>query len=183
MWFLYQISRRPLLVRRNGTYFSSPKCRSYAASFVNMIDSIYRAPIEHGVAHGTTVTLVKLEQFEKLRDTLYIALIGESTCVLRGGEKNREITMVHFVLEKPGIILCIRPVNERRRYNVTSSLIGWVDAHNYSWENQPCINVEWLRLTVHFPSSSILGSCGVLGRQWTSALCHCLWWPVPWHQK
>ena len=24
-----------------------------------------------------------------------------------------------------GIILCIRPANERRRYNVTSSLIGW----------------------------------------------------------
>ena len=25
----------------------------------------------------------------------------------------------------PGIILCMRPANERRRYNVTSSLIGW----------------------------------------------------------
>ena len=29
---------------------------------------------------------------------------------------------VHVV---PGIILCMRPANERRRYNVTSSLIGW----------------------------------------------------------
>ena len=27
---------------------------------------------------------------------------------------------------KPGIILCMRPANERRRYIVTSPLIGWV---------------------------------------------------------
>ena len=33
-----------------------------------------------------------------------------------------------------GIILCMRSSNERRRYNVTSSLIGW--AH---LENEPCI--------------------------------------------
>ena len=25
-----------------------------------------------------------------------------------------------------GIIMCMRPANERRRYSVTSSLIGWV---------------------------------------------------------
>ena len=33
-----------------------------------------------------------------------------------------------------GIILCMHPANERRCYNVTSSLIGWVHAHN-----NPCI--------------------------------------------
>ena len=32
------------------------------------------------------------------------------------------------------IILCLRPANERRRYNVTSPLIGW--AHT---QNDPCI--------------------------------------------
>ena len=32
-----------------------------------------------------------------------------------------------------GTILCMRPANERRRYNVTSSLIGW--AHT---RNNPC---------------------------------------------
>ena len=37
------------------------------------------------------------------------------------------------VLYHTGIILCMRPVNERRRYNVTSSLIGW--AHG---QNDPC---------------------------------------------
>ena len=30
-----------------------------------------------------------------------------------------------------GIILCVRPANERRRYNVMSSLIGWPHAQNY----------------------------------------------------
>ena len=35
-----------------------------------------------------------------------------------------------------GIILCMRPANKRRRYNVTASLIGWAHAQNF-----PC-NVE-----------------------------------------
>ena len=33
-----------------------------------------------------------------------------------------------------GIILCMRPANERRRYVVTSSLIGWAHTQKY-----PCI--------------------------------------------
>ena len=32
-----------------------------------------------------------------------------------------------------GIILWIRPVNERRRYIVTSSLIGWAHTQNDPW--------------------------------------------------
>ena len=32
------------------------------------------------------------------------------------------------------IILCMRPANERRRYNVTSSLIGWPHT-----QNDPCV--------------------------------------------
>ena len=32
-----------------------------------------------------------------------------------------------------GIVLCMRPANERRCYNVTPSLIGWVHA-----QNDPC---------------------------------------------
>ena len=38
-----------------------------------------------------------------------------------------------------GIVLCMRLANERRRYNVTSSLIGWAHAENY-----PCIVAGWL---------------------------------------
>ena len=38
-----------------------------------------------------------------------------------------------------GIIFCVRPANERRRYNVTSSLIGWAHTQNY-----PCM--WWLLL-------------------------------------
>ena len=32
-----------------------------------------------------------------------------------------------------GIILCMRPASERRRYNVTSSLIGWAHSQNDPW--------------------------------------------------
>ena len=32
-----------------------------------------------------------------------------------------------------GIILCMHPANERRRYIVTSSLIGWVQIQNDLW--------------------------------------------------
>ena len=32
-----------------------------------------------------------------------------------------------------GIILCIHPANERWRYNVTSSLIGWAHTQNDPW--------------------------------------------------
>ena len=32
-----------------------------------------------------------------------------------------------------GIILCMHPANERRRYNVTSSLIVWEHAQNDLW--------------------------------------------------
>ena len=45
---------------------------------------------------------------------------------------------VHLVFKtiyttEPGIMLCMRPANERRRYNVTSFLIGW--SHT---QNDPC---------------------------------------------
>ena len=35
-----------------------------------------------------------------------------------------------LMIEWSGIILCMQPANERRRYNVTSSLIGWVHTQN-----------------------------------------------------
>ena len=39
-----------------------------------------------------------------------------------------------FTPDKSGIILYMRPANERRRYILTSSLIGW--AHT---QNDPCL--------------------------------------------
>ena len=35
-----------------------------------------------------------------------------------------------------GIILCMRPANERRRYIITSSLIGWAHTENYLWRSE-----------------------------------------------
>ena len=40
----------------------------------------------------------------------------------------------------PGIILCMRLANERRRYNVTSSLIGWAHPQKDPWYTPCCIN-------------------------------------------
>ena len=46
-------------------------------------------------------------------------------------------------LSSSGIILCMCPANERRRYNVTSSLIGWVHV-----QNDPCFLEEGFLLPV-----------------------------------
>ena len=47
--------------------------------------------------------------------------------------------VIHLWNFKPlGIILCMRPANERRRYNVMSALIGWAHALN-----APCTFVTW----------------------------------------
>ena len=37
-------------------------------------------------------------------------------------------------IKQLGVILCMRPANERRRYSVTPSLIGWAHTHNYFWQ-------------------------------------------------
>ena len=41
--------------------------------------------------------------------------------------------MTKILTKYAGIILCMRPANERRRYKVTSSLIGWVHTKNDLW--------------------------------------------------
>ena len=37
--------------------------------------------------------------------------------------------------------MCMRPANERRRYNVTSSLIGWTHS-----QGDPCISIAFRRM-------------------------------------
>ena len=39
----------------------------------------------------------------------------------------------YIIISVPGIIFCMCPANERRRYNVTSSLIGWAHSQNDPW--------------------------------------------------
>ena len=39
----------------------------------------------------------------------------------------------HVQTEASGIILCMGPANERWRYNLTSSLIGWMHIQNDPW--------------------------------------------------
>ena len=47
------------------------------------------------------------------------------------------------VISFAGIILCMRPANERRRYNVTSSPIGWAHAQN---DRCICLRNDWILL-------------------------------------
>ena len=48
-----------------------------------------------------------------------------------------------------GIILCMRPANARRHYNVTSSLIGWVHTQNYTLQ-QITANVYGIGVAQYF---------------------------------
>ena len=51
-------------------------------------------------------------------------------------------------LSYSGIILCMRPANESRCYNVTLSLIGWAHTQNDSW----ALYCQYLILNVRGPS-------------------------------
>ena len=42
-----------------------------------------------------------------------------------------------------GLLLGLRPANERRRYFVTSSLIGWVQAWNQPWNVHISWDIQW----------------------------------------
>ena len=48
-----------------------------------------------------------------------------------------------------GIILCMRPANERRRYNVTSSLIGYTHTLNDPSISSmlPCLGSDWIQFS------------------------------------
>ena len=47
----------------------------------------------------------------------------------------------------PGIILCMRPVNERRRYSVMPSLIDWAHTQNNACMTKPkYATLAWLSL-------------------------------------
>ena len=65
-----------------------------------------------------------------------------TNCVSSKWRKYHSISQMSFCvyhkISRAGIILCIRPANERRRYNVTSSLIGWVHKLDY-----PCKNAQY----------------------------------------
>ena len=53
-----------------------------------------------------------------------------------------------------GIILCMRPVNERQPYNVTSSLIGW--GHSQQWllcDIYPIMYYFFFHTQLWFPAS------------------------------
>ena len=41
-----------------------------------------------------------------------------------------------------GLILGLRPTNERRRYKVTPSLIGWAQTYNQSWWGGDCTKLR-----------------------------------------
>ena len=54
-----------------------------------------------------------------------------------------------FTDASAGIILCMRPANERRHYNVTSSLIGWAHTQNDLCLRVPIYMFESLGLLIH----------------------------------
>ena len=58
---------------------------------------------------------------------------------------------------KSGIILCMCPANERWRYSVTSSLIGWAHTQNDPYEMCPSPKFGVKAEQIYFPQSICLG--------------------------
>ena len=63
------------------------------------------------------------------------ATVVSGLCSQRGSNAESILLSWHdcAAVVFPGIILCMRPANTRRCYNVMSSLIGWVHAQNNPW--------------------------------------------------
>ena len=73
-----------------------------------------------------------------------------------------------MTITETGIILFLRPANARRRYNVTSSLIGWAKK-----QNDPCWNGSCIELT-NIPYLPTWVRCGMsmFYRQLTIIMYH-----------
>ena len=65
------------------------------------------------------------------------------------------VVALHIPSWRPGIILCMRPANERRCYIVTSSLIGWAHSQNDPWKGHVKLSGE-LVLEEHFVAIKII---------------------------
>ena len=76
-------------------------------------------------------------------------------------------------INDPGIVLYMRPANERRRYNVTSSLNGWAHTQNDPWWSRSPMCICRLipgRCIIMMTSSNgnIFGVTGPLCREFTA---------------
>ena len=68
------------------------------------------------------------------------------------------------VQNSAGLILCMRPTNERRRYNVTSSLIGW--AHMIHEIRSTLFPVMVWRQTITWTNADISSNMSPDGHCW-----------------
>ena len=66
-----------------------------------------------------------------------------------------ETTLTKLCAVEPGIVLCMSSANERGRYNVTSSLIGWAHIQNDPWvPGVKCLqDVKWSSIITRSISS------------------------------
>ena len=80
------------------------------------------------------------------------------------------------VPEDAGIILCIRPASEGRRYIVTSSLIGWAHTQNDPWR---CPSI-WRCLAIDSRNTEYLIIC-VFFKDCLAIISYIFHWPDEWH--
>ena len=87
-----------------------------------------------GNRHIYTLNVTRLERRDAGNYTCQITIRGGSTA--RNPSLDGEIIVLGEIIPRiySGLILGLRPANERRRYFVTTSLIGWAQTLN-----QPCI--------------------------------------------
>ena len=78
--------------------------------------------------------------------------------MMNNGTANKTDNTLHIRLMS-GLILGLRPANERRRYKVTPSLIGWAQTYNQPWmlyhsKQPPNISVRQIKCFCYNDNSS-----------------------------
>ena len=74
--------------------------------------------------YGSQENKARCEQHEKKYCPVFIFKFHRN-CFIPGNPSMKKLTLPYW-FRQSGISLAMRPANERRRHNVTTSLIGWV---------------------------------------------------------
>ena len=82
-------------------------------------------------------------------------------------------------IQIPRIILCMCPANERRCYNVTSSLIGWTHTQNDPWI-QVCVTKLWIPHGTSHCAARVTKQCTIHAEEtWFPDRVRFHWWCCP----
>ena len=110
----------------------------HGCAYSNVVGRLLTTPRIHGHRGPSGLENSGAGDAWKTREQVYRTMISDEIWIIYNQYNVLSMIMNlakawYFPPCSSGIILCVHPANERRRYNVTSSLIGW--AHT---QNTPC---------------------------------------------